>query len=105
MSSPDALYAYSGIKKRAGVVCDTAEDLRVARREWKEKVDSPEPEFELGDPAAAVTGVREVWEKEFTVYREVLEKWCLATRASAAGFESVEDYLRSRQTPTSGDRP
>jgi hypothetical protein len=105
MSSSGALYAYSGIRQRAGVVCDTAEDLRIARRDWKRKVDSPETEFELDDPAAAVTDVREAWEKEFTVYREVLEKWCLATRASAAGFESVEDYLESRRTPSSGDLP
>ncbi|TDE57210.1 hypothetical protein E1295_08805 [Nonomuraea mesophila] len=102
MSSAETLYAYDGIKEGAGAICDTAEDLRVARRAWKQEIDTPEAEFELHDPAAALAEVREAWEKEFTVYREVLERWCLATRASAAGFESIEDFLESR-APASGD--
>ncbi|NBE93385.1 hypothetical protein FE391_29770 [Nonomuraea sp. KC401] len=102
MSSPETLYAYNGIKKRAGAICDTAEDIRVARRDWKHEIDSPEAEFELHDPAAALAEVRDAWEKEFSVYHEVLERWCLATRASAAGFESIDDYLESR-APASGD--
>ncbi|MET9336683.1 hypothetical protein [Nonomuraea sp. NPDC003804] len=96
MGSSEVLYAHSAIKQKAGTVCDTADDIRIARRDWKQALESPEDEFKLTDPTAAVVAVRDAWEKEFEVYREVLEQWCLATRASAEGFKSVDDYVAAK---------
>ncbi|MFI7706701.1 hypothetical protein [Nonomuraea sp. NPDC049480] len=102
MSLPEVLYTHGAITRKAGIICDAADDIRIARRDWKNALQSPEDQLKLTDPVAAVVAVREVWEKEFDVYREVLEQWCLATRASAAGFKSVDDYIAAGKRPDPG---
>ncbi|MGP3963089.1 hypothetical protein ACTWPT_44600 [Nonomuraea sp. 3N208] len=102
MSLSEVLYTHGAIKRKARAICDVADDLRISRRDWKEVLETPEDEFKLTDPAAAVVAVRDVWEKEIGVYIEVLEQWCLATHASAQGFKSVDDYIAARKPYASG---
>ncbi|HEX4812303.1 MAG TPA: hypothetical protein VFV66_06070 [Nonomuraea sp.] len=97
MSLHEALYAHGAISKKADVICEAAEDLKIARRDWKKALGLPDDAVKYDDPADAVISVRDVWHEEFGVYMEVLEQWCLATKASDAGFTSVDDYLAARK--------
>ncbi|GGO74985.1 hypothetical protein GCM10012289_48950 [Nonomuraea cavernae] len=93
------MYGSAQVKGKAATVCDVADDLRGADKEWRRALASPEDEFGLRGPADAVIAVREAWAKEFEVYHEALEHWCLAARAAAENFTSVDDYI-AKKPPT-----
>ncbi len=86
-----------GMATQAQSVCAVAEDVDVARRDWRDDLDGAGEAFKLGDATAAFEGVRDVWEDEFRVYHEVLEHWCNAVKAAAAGYQTVDDYLAAQQ--------
>lgn len=83
----------AAITRQARPVCDIAEDVRTASRAWRQALDDPEGVFELQEAAEALIGVRDAWEEDFAVYSEVLEQWCQAARAAAAGYATVDEYV------------
>ncbi len=64
-----------GMGAQAQSVCAVAEDLDVARRDWRDDLDDAAAAFKLHDATKAFEDVRDVWEDEFRVYQEVLELW------------------------------
>ncbi len=87
----------TAITRQARPVCDIAEDIRVASRTWRQALDDPDSAFELEVAVGALTAVRDVWEEDFAVYREVLAQWCQAARAAAAGYATVDEYVAAQQ--------
>ncbi|HEX6684252.1 MAG TPA: hypothetical protein VF062_15720 [Candidatus Limnocylindrales bacterium] len=86
-----------GITAQAQSVCAVAEDLDAARRTWRDALDGAGEAFKLEDAADAFESVRDVWRDEFRVYHEVLEHWCTAARAAAAGYQTVDEYVAQQQ--------
>lgn len=84
----------AGLTRNAASVCQIAEDLRLASSAWAGAVDAP-----AFDVAVSASTVREVWQAELKVYQEVLEQWCLATRAVAAGYKTVDAYVAAGMRP------
>jgi hypothetical protein len=82
----------SGVTTQAQSVCEVAEDIDVARRDWRNALDGAAAAFKLREVTEAFEHVRDVWEDEFRVYHEVLEQWCTAVKAAAAGYQSVDEY-------------
>lgn len=74
-------------------VCDIAEDLRVATRDWFRALDDLGAAFRLRDATEAVEAMRDAWHADFGVYRGVLDEWCQAAKAAAAGYQTVDEYL------------
>jgi hypothetical protein len=83
-----------GVTRAARGVCDIAEDLHVATGKWRwGKLDSAGDAIQVKEAVDAVVGVRDAWEKDFSVYHEVLEQWCQAATAAAKGYKTVDEYL------------
>lgn len=85
------------IDGQARSVCEIAEDIDTARRDWRDALDGVAAAFRLEDATSVLTDVRDVWEDEFRVYHEVLEHWCDAARAAAAGYDTVDAYVAEQQ--------
>ena len=86
-----------GINAQAQSVCAVSEDIEAARRAWRSALDGAAEAFKLEDATSAFENVREVWEDEFRVYAEVLQQWCKAAQAAAAGYQTVDAYEADRQ--------
>ncbi len=86
-----------GIGAQAQSVCAVAEDIDAARRDWRDDLDGAAAAFNLEGATKAFEDLRDVWEAEFRVYHEVLEHWCHAAKAAAAGYRSVDEYLAAQQ--------
>lgn len=84
------------LDRRARMVCDIADDLRVAASAWRTGLASPKDGCELSTVADAIGDVREVWGRDFSVYQEVLRKWCEAGQAAAHGYRTVDEYAAAR---------
>jgi hypothetical protein len=83
-----------GVTRAARSVCDIAEDLSAATTKWRwGKLDAPGDALKVKEAIDPVANVRDAWEKDFSVYREVLEQWCQAATAAAQGYKSVDEYL------------
>jgi len=74
-------------------VCDLAEDLRVATRDWFWALDDLAAAFRLQQATESVEAMRDAWHADFGVYRAVLDEWCVAAKAAAAGYQTVDEYL------------
>ena len=91
------------IATRGRAVCDIGEDVRSAVAAWYAALDGCDEAIALYGGAAAAETMRQAWRREFAVYIDVLEQWCTAAKAAAAGFASVDDYAATkvgRQRPT-----
>jgi hypothetical protein len=86
-----------GMRAQARSVCAVAQDIDVARRDWRDDLDDAQSAFKLEDVTAAFVHLRDVWEDEFRVYHEVLEQWCNAATAAAAGYSNVDEYTAAQQ--------
>jgi hypothetical protein len=86
----------AGLAGQARAICAIAEDLGVAAAKWRRALDSPVAAFASQEPTDALTGVRDAWDMDFRVYREVLERWCQAAQAAAAGYRSADDHVAQR---------
>lgn len=86
-----------GMATQARSVCDVAEELDIARRSWRNELTDASDAFDLRAATAAFEEVRDVWQDEFRVYHEVLEHWCNAARAAAAGYTTVDEYVADQQ--------
>lgn len=83
----------AGIFAISDSVCEIAENLAIATREWSRELSDCGSAFGLRDAAGAVAAMRDAWHADFGVYRAVIEEWCLATKAAAAGFRTVNEYI------------
>lgn len=86
-----------GIAAQAQSVCAVSEDIDDARRTWRNALDGASEAFKLEEATTAFEEVRDVWEKEFRVYAEVLRQWCQAAQAAAAGYQTVDEFEADRQ--------
>jgi hypothetical protein len=73
-------------------VCDIAEDVRIAARDWHRGLENPGAALRMGGATEALEAMRDAWMADFGVYHDVLVLWCQAAKAAAAGFTSVDDY-------------
>lgn len=86
-----------GLAQQERTVCEIAEDLDTARRDWRNALDGAAEAFKLEDATTAFENVRDVWQDEFRVYHEVLKHWCDAVRAANAGYQTVDEYVAAQQ--------
>ncbi|WP_117209638.1 hypothetical protein [Allorhizocola rhizosphaerae] len=86
-----------GMGAQAQSVCAVAEDVDVARRDWRYDLDDAAAAFKLEGATTAFRDVRDAWEAEFRVYHEVLAHWCQAAQAAAADYQGVDEYLAAQQ--------
>lgn len=77
-------------------VCDIAEDVRIAARDWNNGLADPGADVKLGGATEAVEAMRDAWMADFGVYHDVLVEWCNAAKAAAAGFTSVDDWTAAQ---------
>jgi hypothetical protein len=87
----------AAITRQARPVCDIAADIRAASQAWRQALADPAEALGLPDAASALIGVRDAWEDDFSVYREVLAQWCQAVQAAAAGYTTVDEYVATQQ--------
>ncbi|MFC4108426.1 hypothetical protein [Micromonospora zhanjiangensis] len=97
---PETYAEPAHIRRTGGSVCDLAEELRAAAAGWERDLADPAATVQLTEATRAIEAMRTAWAADFRVYQAVLERWCVAAQAAAAGFTSVDEYVASRLRPT-----